>query len=139
MLWDGKATHVLLEGVEADVDAQSGGLHPVDVPALPGGAPRADVGRARRVGRGRSRARRRARCALVRGARRRHRARRGRRRVGARGARAVAHEHGGWLLREAGGADLDGFGCELPNADLMRRVKSTLDPTGKLAPGRLPL
>src|SRR5207237_7104535 len=55
------------------------------------------------------------------------------------GAREVAHEHGGWLLREAGGGDLDGFGCELPNAALMRRVKVAFDPTGKLAPGRLPL
>ena len=29
-------------------------------------------------------------------------------------ARAVAHAHGGWMLREAGGERLDGFGCDLP-------------------------
>jgi FAD/FMN-containing dehydrogenase len=55
------------------------------------------------------------------------------------GARAIAHAHGGWLLREAGAAGIDGFGCELPNAALMRRVKVAFDPAGKLAPGRLPL
>ena len=32
------------------------------------------------------------------------------------------------LLREAGGGDLDGFGCELPNAPLMRRVKEAFAP-----------
>jgi hypothetical protein len=55
------------------------------------------------------------------------------------GARAVAHEHGGWLLREEGGNGIDGFGCDLPNAALMRRVRESFDPTGKLARGRLPL
>src|SRR5205085_7784715 len=54
-------------------------------------------------------------------------------------ARAVAHAHDGWLLREAGGGDIDGFGCDLPNAALTRRVKDAFDPAGKLAPGRLPL
>src|SRR5262249_20743181 len=56
------------------------------------------------------------------------------------GARAVAHAHGGWLLREAGGeADDDGFGRALPNAALMSRVKLAFDPDGRLNPGRLPL
>ena len=55
------------------------------------------------------------------------------------GAREVAHDHNGWLLREAGGGALDGFGRDLPNRELMRRVKDAFDPTGKLSPGRLPL
>jgi FAD/FMN-containing dehydrogenase len=55
-------------------------------------------------------------------------------------ARSIAHTHGGWMLREAGGApDDDGYGCELPNASLMRRVKDAFDPQWKLNPGRLPL
>ena len=29
-------------------------------------------------------------------------------------ARQVAHDHDGWLLREAGGDSLDGFGRALP-------------------------
>jgi FAD/FMN-containing dehydrogenase len=42
-------------------------------------------------------------------------------------------------LREAGATGTDGFGCDLPNIAVMRRVKDAFDPTGKLAPGRLPL
>src|SRR5262249_17229563 len=54
--------------------------------------------------------------------------------------RALAHEHGGWLLREAGGrADDDGFGVPLPNRDVARRIKDAFDPDGKCNPGRLPL
>ena len=53
-------------------------------------------------------------------------------------ARAAAHSYGGWLLREAGAPDLDGFGVDLPNARLMHRVKAAFDPTFKLSPGRLP-
>ena len=55
-------------------------------------------------------------------------------------ARRVAHDHDGWLLREAGGEpDDDGFGCALPNEALMRRIKAAFDPGGRLNPGRLPL
>jgi len=54
-------------------------------------------------------------------------------------ARAVAEQTGGWLLREAGAAGLDGFGCALPNGDVMARIKAAFDPAGKLAPGRLPV
>jgi glycolate oxidase FAD binding subunit len=53
-------------------------------------------------------------------------------------ARAAATAAGGWLLREAGGPGLDGFGVGLPNAAVMARIKGAFDPTGKLAPGRLP-
>ncbi|MEX1007542.1 MAG: FAD-binding protein [Acidimicrobiia bacterium] len=54
-------------------------------------------------------------------------------------ARAAAEEHGGWLLREAGAPDLDGFGRALPNLALMRRIRAAFDPTGKLGRGRLQL
>jgi len=54
-------------------------------------------------------------------------------------ARAHARRCGGWLLREAGAPGLDGFGIDLPNEALVARVKVAFDPTGKLAPGRLPL
>jgi len=54
-------------------------------------------------------------------------------------ARAVAESHGGWLLREAGAPDLDGFGRALPNLALVLRIAVAFDPTGKLGRGRLPL
>lgn len=53
-------------------------------------------------------------------------------------ARRTAESVGGWMLREAGGPGLDGFGIALPNAALMARVKEAFDPYGKFAPGRLP-
>jgi glycolate oxidase FAD binding subunit len=55
------------------------------------------------------------------------------------GARDVAEEVGGWLLREQGAPGIDGFGIPLPNAALMRRIAEAFDPTGKCSPGRLPL
>ena len=54
-------------------------------------------------------------------------------------ARAVAHAHDGWLLREAGGAGdrrLRPRRSRTPT--LMRRIKDAFDPTGKLAPGPAP-
>jgi FAD/FMN-containing dehydrogenase len=54
-------------------------------------------------------------------------------------AREIAAAHGGWLLREAGGEGVDGFGRPLPNLTLMRRIKTAFDPTNKCNPGRLPL
>jgi glycolate oxidase FAD binding subunit len=58
-------------------------------------------------------------------------------------ARRAAEAAEGWLLRESGGPDpdgggLDGFGRALPHRALMARIKAAFDPTGKLAPGRLP-
>jgi len=53
--------------------------------------------------------------------------------------RAAAERQGGWLLREAGAPDLDGFGRALPNLALQARLAQAFDPTGKLNPGRLPL
>jgi glycolate oxidase FAD binding subunit len=54
-------------------------------------------------------------------------------------ARETAETVGGWLLRERGAPGIDGFGVALPNVALMRRVAEAFDPTGKCAPGRLPL
>jgi len=54
-------------------------------------------------------------------------------------ARRAAHAAGGWMLREAGGGGLDGFGRDLPGRPVMARVKAAFDPTGKLSPGRLGL
>lgn len=53
-----------------------------------------------------------------------------------RAARDVAHAHGGWLLIESDGADLDPFGVARPNLALQRRVAYAFDPDGKLAPWR---
>jgi FAD/FMN-containing dehydrogenase len=55
-------------------------------------------------------------------------------------ARIAAQAVGGWLLREAGGGrGFDGFGRDLPDLAIARRLKAAFDPTGKLSPGRLPL
>jgi hypothetical protein len=53
-------------------------------------------------------------------------------------ARRAVERVGGWLLREAGAPGLDGFGVAPANHELLARVKAAFDPTGKLAPGRLP-
>ena len=139
-LWNGGPGAVLFEGVAADIEVQGRGLTPLDgPPPLPDGPHRGRIsvepGRVRACGRaleGRVRW-----CAEL-GVGTLH--------VAADDAqalvhaRSVAHAHGGWLLRELGGPpDDDGYGCDLPNASLMRRVKDAFDPYGKLNPGRLPL
>lgn len=53
-------------------------------------------------------------------------------------ARDAAAEHGGWLLREAGAPGVDGYGAPLPNLAIVERIRAAFDPTGKLSPGRLP-
>ena len=53
-------------------------------------------------------------------------------------AREAATRCGGWLLREAGAPDLDPFGVAFPAAEVQRRLRIALDPTGKLSPGRVP-
>ncbi len=53
-------------------------------------------------------------------------------------ARDVATACDGWLLREAGAPGVDGFGIMLPNSGLTARVKAAFDPDGRFAPGRLP-
>ena len=140
MLWDGTTTHVLLEGVPADVDAQAKGLPAVDAPPLPAGAHRGRIsvppGALAALGRALDEIPGARWCAEL-GVGTVHVA--GDDQTVLSTARDAARTHDGWLLREAGGHGLDGFGCDLPNAALMRRVKDAFDPTGKLAPGRVPL
>ncbi|MDQ1479274.1 MAG: glycolate oxidase binding subunit [Actinomycetota bacterium] len=140
MLWDGATGHVLLEGAAADVDAQAVGLSAVDVPQLPGGPHRGRIsvapGELVGVGRALDELTGARWCAEL-GVGTVHVA--GDDAAVVSGARTIAHAHRGWLLREAGAAGTDGFGCELPNLAVMRRVKDAFDPAGKLAPGRLPL
>jgi glycolate oxidase FAD binding subunit len=139
-LWSGDEEHVLIEGVQTDVDAQGAPFTRLDrAPSLPDGAHRGRISvEPRRV----------RECARALPADVRWCAELG---VGTvhvaadtapslTSARAVAHAHGGWMLREAGGdASDDGFGRELPNVGLMRRIKTAFDPDGRLNPGRLPL
>jgi FAD/FMN-containing dehydrogenase len=140
-LWDGAVTRVLLEGAGADVDTQAEGLRGADAPRLPEGPHRGRIsvapGRVGAIGDALQRIEGARWCAEL-GVGTVHVALDELDDLDA--ARAAAHDHGGWLLREAGGdPSHDGFGRPLPNIDLMRRIKNAFDPTGKLAPGRLPL
>jgi glycolate dehydrogenase FAD-binding subunit len=54
-------------------------------------------------------------------------------------ARGVAVAHDGWLLRESGATGVDGYGAPPPNLAILERIRGAFDPTGKLAPGRLPI
>jgi glycolate oxidase FAD binding subunit len=139
--WDGETALVLLEGDADDVAAEmdAGGLTPSDAPPdWPDGPHRGRISvRPRRVAR--------LRDALddVGGLRWVAEIGVGTVHVAAeetgplRAARDAAHDADGWLLREAGGDGLDGFGRGLPNLPIMARLKAAFDPTGKLAPGRV--
>jgi FAD/FMN-containing dehydrogenase len=139
-LWTGAREAVLFEGVAADVDAQGHGLAALDgPPAIPDGPHRGRIS----VAPGRVRA-----CTAALDSRVRWCAEVGVGTVhiaadesdGLVHARSVAHAHGGWMLREAGGSrGDDGYGCALPNASLMRRVKEAFDPGWRLNPRRMPL
>ncbi len=138
-LADGARTYVLVEGSEAEVAAQQGTLTPVDAPSLPDGPHRGRISVAPArlfdlVG---------ALPASVRWC-----AELGVGTVhvaadsldGFAAARACAHAHDGWMLREVGGdPGDDGYGRPLPNVELMRRIKRAFDPDTRLNPGRLPL
>jgi glycolate dehydrogenase FAD-binding subunit len=137
MLWDGRVVHILCEGDATDVAAQTAELQPSNPPSLPDGPHRGRIS----VAPGRldalvSRLDTVRWCAEL-GVGTVH--------VAAdtaadlRDVRDAARAHGGWMLREAGGDGIDGFGRPLPNLALMQRIKAAFDPTGKLAPGKLPL
>jgi hypothetical protein len=140
--WDGRTTHVLLEGVAADVDAERTrigapaerserpawpeGTHrgrisvrPSAVSALADPLDASGVRWLAEVGVGTVHVATDDERALAR-------------------ARATAEAAGGWMLREAGAPGLDGFGVARPNARLAERVRAAFDPTGKCSPGRLP-
>jgi glycolate oxidase FAD binding subunit len=140
--WDGSRTHVLVEGVPADVDAErrAAGTHPVDAPpAWPDGPHRGRISIAPgRLGAlGPSLDATGARWLAEVGVGTVHVACDDSAVLAA--ARAAAQGHGGWLLREAGAPDLDGFGVPFPNAALMQRIRDAYDPGGKLGRGRLPV
>jgi glycolate oxidase FAD binding subunit len=140
--WDGSTTHVLLEGVAADVAEQRA--------RIPGGTAAAGPAWPTGAHRGRISVRPGALPALAdaldaTGARWVAEVGVGTVHVGtdredALGrARAVAQAAGGWMLREAGAPSLDGFGVPVPNLGVMARVRAAFDPTGKWSPGRLPV
>jgi glycolate oxidase FAD binding subunit len=139
-LWDGIREVVLLEGSDADCEAQGRRHAPLEsAPALPDGAHRGRISvapaRVRAVGTALGRDVRW--CAEV-GVGTVHVASNSIEAFAR--AREVAHAHGGWMLREAGGApDDDGYGRPLPNLVLMQRIKHAFDPDGRCNPGRLPL
>jgi glycolate oxidase FAD binding subunit len=141
--WDGRATLVLLEGHPDDVDAEMapGGLgEPDGPPAWPDGAYRGRISVRPRGVRAVARALERldgVRWLAEVGVGTVHVASDDAATLAA--ARRVAHTAGGWMLREAGDAGLDGFGRDLPNGAVMARLKAAFDPSGKLSPGRLPL
>ncbi len=142
--WDGTETHILLEGHQADIDAQVCAV--ALEPALPGPQPGTlpDGPHRGRISvepnriseladglRGLD-----ARWAAELGVGTVHIAADDPVAVSA--ARDVAHHCGGWLLREAGAPELDPFGASFPAAAVQRRLRTALDPTGKLSPGRVP-
>ncbi len=142
--WGPDGTRVLLEGHPDDVDAQAAAAElvalPDDGPAWPDAPHRGRVsvppGQVRQVGAG---------LAALDGVVWLAEWGVGTVHVGAAtedglaAARGVATAAGGWLLRESGAPTLDGFGVALPASEVMARVKAAFDPTGKLAPGRLPI
>jgi glycolate oxidase FAD binding subunit len=141
--WDGRSTHVLLEGVAADVDAER---RRIGAPAARSSPPDWPEGSHRgRIsvrpsslgeladaldGTG-------ARWLAEVGVGTVHVATDDERALAR--ARAAAEAIGGWMLRERGAPALDGFGVGLPNAALAARIREAFDPTGKCSPGRLPM
>ncbi|MCU1466525.1 MAG: FAD-binding protein [Actinomycetia bacterium] len=149
-LWDGRREAVLLEGVDVDVEAEGRGLAALAAPprfpdgphrgriSVAPGAVRACAAALTRTPSESASAPGEVRWCAELGVGTIHVAADDAAALAR--ARSVAHAHGGWMLREAGGSAADdGYGCALPNAALMRRVKDAFDPAGKLNRGRLPL
>jgi FAD/FMN-containing dehydrogenase len=140
--WDGDRTRVLVEGVAADVENErrAAGAEPLDrAPELPDGPHRGRISIAPAAIRdlALSLADTGARWLAEIGVGTVHIAADTEAALAA--ARAVAIDHGGWLLREAGAPGLDGFGRPLPNLAIMQRIRAAFDPEGKLNRGRLPI
>lgn len=141
LAWDGRRTHVLLEGNGADVAAQARGqgLEPAaGAPDWPSGPNRGRISvPAGRLGALAMRLRD-LDCTWLAegGVGTVHVATEHEDALGA--ARCAAEAEQGWLLREAGAPGLDPYGIPLPNLAIMQRVKDAFDPAGKLNPGRLP-
>lgn len=140
VLSDGVTTTVLLEGHEQDVRAQARavGLEPCDAPALPEGPHRGRIAAppSQLTALGAAFDELGVRWLAEHGVGTVHVAADDEEQLAR--ARDAAHAVDGWLLREAGAPNLDGHGVPLPNAVLAERVRAAFDPTGKLAPGRLP-
>lgn len=143
LFWDGTRTHLLLEGDRNDVDVQlaAAGGAVGEQPSFPEGAHRGRIsvrpGAVVAIGRALDAI---AGCRWIAeaGVGTVHVATDNPATLAA--ARVAAHAEGGWLLREAGGGEgFDGFGRELPDRAIARRLKDAFDPTGKLSPGRLPV
>ncbi len=140
--WDGTTTRVRLEGYPEDVDAEAraAGLEASDAVGWPVGEHRGRIsvapGRLQDLGRALGHLAGLRWLAEI-GVGTIHVATDTEGALGA--ARQEAGARGGWLLREAGAPGLDGFGVDLPSPELHGRLRAQFDPTGKLAPGRVPL
>jgi glycolate oxidase FAD binding subunit len=138
--WDGTTTHVLFEGVARDLAAEraAADAEPTTTPpALPHGPHRGRVsirpGAVAALGPALDRCS--VRWLAEVGVGTVHVA--ANQEVDLAAARAAAESAGGWMLREAGAAALDGFGVATPNRALMTRIRDAFDPTHKLGRGRL--
>ena len=143
VVWDGRATSVLLEGYANDIATESGAAQlthvTADPPTLPAGAHRGRISvEPRRVTAVAARLRDvDDLCYLAEmGVGTLHVATDQPQALVA--ARQAAVDEGGWMLRECGGPQgFGGFGGEVANSALSQRVRLAFDPQSKLSPGRM--